>query len=70
MKNNKLYAASMLADENHDDGEKFIQNIAMLIQEAMQNNGKVSSKNLLSVFGKDTIYSEQRRVKNGRSEMD
>ena len=49
----QLQALETLKDKYYGDGEIFIQDIALLIQEAAQNNGKVSSKKLLSVLGKE-----------------
>ena len=49
----KLQELEALIDKYYGEDEKFIQDIALLIQEATQNNGKVSSKKLLSILGKE-----------------
>lgn len=49
----KLQELETLIDKYYGEDEKFIQDIALLIQEAAQNNGKVSSKKLLSILGKE-----------------
>lgn len=49
----KLQELEALIDKYYDGDEKFIQDIALLIQEAAQNNGKISSKKLLSILGKE-----------------
>lgn len=48
----KLHGLETLIDKYYGEDEKFIQDIALLIQEAIQNKGKVSSKKLSSVLGK------------------
>lgn len=54
----KLKELEALTDKYYDEGEIFIQDIAALIQEAIQNNGKVSSKKLSSVLGKSMSCTE------------
>lgn len=54
----KLKELEALSDRYYDEGEIFIQDIAALIQEAMQNNGKVRGKKLLSVLGKSMSCTE------------
>lgn len=49
----KLQELETFIDKYYGEDEKFIQDIALLIQEAAQNNGKVSSKKLLSILGKE-----------------
>lgn len=54
----KLHSLETLIDKYYGEDEKFIQDIALLIQEAIQNKGKVSSKKLSSVLGKGISDTE------------
>ena len=54
----KLQELETLIDKYYGEDEKFIQDIALLIQEAIQNKGKVSSKKLSFVLGKGISDTE------------
>lgn len=54
----KLQELEALIDKYYGEDEKFIQDIASLIREAIQNNGKVSSKRISSILGKGISDTE------------
>ena len=46
------------AEEYYESGEKFIADISTLIREAIDNNGKISSKKFITVLGKGNPDTE------------
>lgn len=62
----ELQKLTNYADEYYSGGEKFFMDVISLMQDALANNGKISSKRLLGIMGKAPELNIECSVQFGR----
>ena len=58
----KLQELERAANEYYDSGEEFLTDVIAIFDEATRNNGKINTKKLLAVFGKNLALQEDQEA--------